>query len=379
MGLLVVGAVLLVFGVVAVPAGILPADELAPLAERVGPVLGFVVAITVVAELAADAGVFDRVAALAARLGRGSGWALWLLTVLLSVVSTIFLSLDTTAVLLTPIVVAMARRSGLDPVPYAVTTMWLANTASLLLPVSNLTNLLAASAMPNYVAISTAPAVVAIVVSVALLAVLFRTRIGGRYTPPALERSADRPLFAVAAIVVLALLPALVSGVPVWIPATAAAVVLIAVFAGRRPATLRPGLVPWSLLVFAAGLFLVITAASDAGLTTVLRAASGTGESSVDLLRLAGVGVAATNLTDNLPAFLALQPVAHSPVRLMTILVATNAGPLITPWASLATLLWRERIASAGLVIPWPKLGAAGLLGAVLTVGASTAVLALLH
>ena len=45
--------------------------------------------------------------------------------------------------LLTPVVIAVARQLGLSAVPFAMTTVWLANTASLLLPVSNLTNLLA--------------------------------------------------------------------------------------------------------------------------------------------------------------------------------------------------------------------------------------------
>lgn len=58
--------------------------------------------------------------------------------------TTIALNLDTTAVLLTPVMLALATRVGIAPLPLAMTTVWLANTASLLLPVSNLTNLLAA-------------------------------------------------------------------------------------------------------------------------------------------------------------------------------------------------------------------------------------------
>ena len=54
-----------------------------------------------------------------------------------------FLNLDTTAVLLTPVMLALAARTGIAALPLAMTTVWLANTASLLLPISNLTNLLA--------------------------------------------------------------------------------------------------------------------------------------------------------------------------------------------------------------------------------------------
>src|SRR4051794_29696226 len=90
------------------------------------------------------------VARAAARLARGSVLGLWLLVVLVAVVATAVLSLDTTAVLLTPVVLALAAQLGLDRALFAYTAVWLANTASLLLPVSNLTNLLAVSRLPGY-------------------------------------------------------------------------------------------------------------------------------------------------------------------------------------------------------------------------------------
>ncbi|MDF2554898.1 MAG: arsB, partial [Microbacterium sp.] len=88
------------------------------------PILAFVVAVTVVAELAARAGVFDVVAALLARASRGRTAVLWVYVVVLAVLATAFLSLDTTAVLLTPVVVAVARANGLPPLPFAFTTVW---------------------------------------------------------------------------------------------------------------------------------------------------------------------------------------------------------------------------------------------------------------
>jgi arsenical pump membrane protein len=113
------------------------------IADRVRPILLIVDANTNVAALAATAGLFDVIAAFLAKISRGHTWALWLLVVLLAVVSTAFLSLDTTAVLLTPVVIGVAKANHLPPLPFALTTVWLANTASLVLPVSNLTNLLA--------------------------------------------------------------------------------------------------------------------------------------------------------------------------------------------------------------------------------------------
>jgi arsenical pump membrane protein len=77
-------------------------------------------------------------------MARDRYFALFLLCVLLASLTTISLNLDTTAVLLTPVILALAGKVQLPAAPLAMTTVWLANTASLLLPVSNLTNLLAA-------------------------------------------------------------------------------------------------------------------------------------------------------------------------------------------------------------------------------------------
>ncbi|HEY9291872.1 MAG TPA: SLC13 family permease, partial [Microlunatus sp.] len=119
--------------------------DLLPLAARVGPILGFLVCITVIAELADMIGVFRVLAYGAARVARGSVLALWLLVVVVSTAASAVLSLDTTAVLITPVVLVLARRLGLNLGLFAFTAVWLANTASLIFPVSNLTNLLAMS------------------------------------------------------------------------------------------------------------------------------------------------------------------------------------------------------------------------------------------
>ncbi|UOW04801.1 arsenic transporter [Clavibacter michiganensis subsp. michiganensis] len=369
-----IGVVLLVVGAVAVATGALPLDDLGVLYERVWPILLFVVAITVVTELASEAGLFAWIAERAAGLGRGRTWALWLATVVLACLCTIFLSLDTTAVLLTPVVVVLARHCGLPPLPFALTTVWLANTASLLLPVSNLTNLLAEHELgglgpAGFAALTVAPALVAIAVPVLAILVIHRKDLFTRYEVGPPTAPTDRVLLVGSAVVVGLLVPALVSGVEVWIPALAAAVVLAILTAVRRPRVLRLGLLPWQLVVFASGLFIVMEAAQSLGLTAVMAAISGQGQDAAALFRLAGVATLSANAVDNLPAYLALEPVAGSPERLVAILVGVNAGPLITPWASLATLLWHERLVSMRVHIKWSRYMLLGLVVAPLTVG----------
>ncbi|CAN5155928.1 ArsB/NhaD family transporter [soil metagenome] len=378
----ILGGALLVVGAVLILTGVLPGPDALAVAERVWPILLFVIAITVVTELAAEAELFRVVAERAARWGLGRSWLLWLFVVLIAVVSTVFLSLDTTAVLLTPVVVLLARHVGLPPLPFALTTVWLANTASLLLPVSNLTNLLAQHALGGispfaFATLMALPALVAILVPVIVLLVISRRDLLTRYEPDAPAPATDRVLLVASAVVVVLLLPALVSGVPVWIPALVGALVLLAFFAVRRRAVLRFSLIPWQLVLLASGLFLVIEAAHSLGLPALLSALAGHGEDPLSLLRLAGSAAAGANVVNNLPAYLAFESIADSPVRIAAVLIGVNAGCLVTPWASLATLLWHDRLRALEVEIAWGRYIALGLVVAPLTVALATLALAL--
>lgn len=371
-GLLVAGISCLVFG-------FLPFPAFEELTRRTVPILAFVLAMTLVTELVADAGLFQVLTDKIAVFGRGRVWVLWLLVIGLATVSTIFLSLDTTAVLVTPMVVLLAVHARIPPLPFALTTAWLANTASMLLPVSNLTNLLAQSRLAlsplSFAGLVWAPAIAGIVVPVALLGLAFRKQLGGRYGPQPSHVVRDRPLLLACAGTLLVLLPALVSGVPVQFPAMAAALILLGVFVLRRPSSLRWSMVPWRPLMLTIGLFMVVESLHAIGLTPLLAAVSGSGDGFPSLLRLAGIGAAAANGANNLPAYLALEPVAGSPVRLAALLIGVNMGPLISPWASLATLLWHERLQALNVQVRWGGFAVAGLIAVVLLLPLSVLVL----
>lgn len=206
-----------------VVAGLVSGAQLGELAATTGPVLAFVLGMTIVAELASMAGVFTVLASHLAAWGRGRVILLWSLVLVMIVLITAFMSLDTTAVLVTPIVVALARRVGLSPLPFALATVWLANTASLFLPVSNLTNLIAADTFgphpSDFVSALWAPALTAVAITVAALSIIYRRSLTGRYTVATPVEVADRPLLIVGMIVVGLLVPLLVSGADVAIVA----------------------------------------------------------------------------------------------------------------------------------------------------------------
>ena len=361
--------------------------DLANLVERVAPILVFLVAITLVAEICDLSGLFDVLAHRAARTARGRVVLLWLLLVALAVACTVLLSLDTTAVLLTPVAIAVARQVGAPPLPFAMTTLWLANTASLLLPVSNLTNLLALHPFAalgvgtlGYIKLMAPPAVVAILVTVAVLWYLHRRDLRGTYeTPPAAEPH-DLVLVQIAAGVCALLAPAFVLGVQPALASVPAAGILVAATYWRAPELLRRIRMPWLTVLGICVLFVVIDAALRAGLEAWLQTIVGHGTGPVALLRASGIGMLTSNGINNLPAYLALEPtVTDSARRLAALLIGVNAGPIITMWGSVATLLWASRCRSAGLTVDAGRIARTGALCAVAVVGAATLALAATH
>ncbi|TDC42725.1 arsenic transporter, partial [Actinomadura sp. KC345] len=259
----------LVLGLVFVATGLLPAAEARSSVERIAPLLLFLFSVIILAELTKEAGVFDAIAQRMARAGRGNYGVLFLLCVAFASLITIFLNLDTTAVLLTPVMLALAARARIAALPLAMTTVWLANTASLLLPVSNLTNLLAADRVAlgtrAFAARMWAPQLAALAVTMVLLWVFYwrrRMRGADTYDPPDPAPVRDRVLFSATGLACLMFIGAILAGVhtgiQLGIAATAAAAVAVAAFAVRDRRRLRPALIPWQLLVFVTGLFLVV-------------------------------------------------------------------------------------------------------------------------
>ncbi|MFF2136137.1 SLC13 family permease [Streptomyces sp. NPDC058193] len=379
--------VLLVLGLLAVVTGLLPPEPAAAEMRRVGPLLVFLGTVIVMAELTGRAQVFDVVAAWVARAGRGRYPLLFGLCVLFASLTTITLNLDTTAVLLTPVVLALAGRVGIAAVPLAMTTVWLANTASLLLPVSNLTNLLAADRVAlspsGLAAVMWLPQLAAIAVTAVCLWVFYwrRGRRGSdRYTPPGAPVPGDPVLLRICAVACAGfLLAILVADVPLWSASLTAMVVVVVAFAVRRRQELRLSLVPWRLLVLVPGMFLVVQTVDAHGLHELLESLLGTDDGFVGMLRTAAVGAGLSNVLNNLPAYLAGEAVvpAGNQQQLLALLIGVNVGPLVTPWASLATLLWFERCRWQGTRIAMGRFLGTGLVLAVTGTLAAVCALAL--
>ena len=359
---------LLATGLVFVACGLLPDGTASDTVRRILPLLLFLATILVLAELTAAAGLFDLVATRLAIAARGNFAGLFVACVAFAAVTTICLNLDTTAVLLTPVMLALARalrvtgRSApVSALPLAMCTVWLANTASLLLPVSNLTNLLAEARVglsPSAFAARMGPAQAAALLVTAALLWLFYWRRGrrgaDRYEPPPPFVADDPWLLRIVAVACLFFIAAILGGVELGVASAISAGVVVLAFTARQRSALRWSLIPWRLPVFVTGLFLVVQTITLHLLGPVTSALVSSSGGVAGTFRAAATGAGLSNVVNNLPSYVAGEqaiPLANH-VQLLGLLIGVNVGPVITPWASLATLLWYERCVAAGVAIP---------------------------
>ena len=339
---------------------------------RIGPVVGFLAAVLALADGCAGEGLFEAVGTVLARRAHARPQRLLVGTFVAAAVTTAVLSLDTTVVLLTPVVVATAARARVSTRPHTYAVGHLANTASLLLPVSNLTNLLALAVVPisfsRFAALMTLPWLSAIAVELVLFRWWFRADLR-RVLPGSDLAEVEVPRFAVV-VLVLTLVGFVVSSyvdiAPVW-AATAGAVAL----ASKRLASREVGVVHVvrstapAFCIFVLALAVVVRAAGDHGLGSLVRHLLPHGASLAALIGIAAVAAIAANVLNNLPATLLLLPVVAprgvGPV--LAVLVGVDIGPNLTYVGSLATLLWRRLLAHD--VEGRPRLGEFSALAAV--------------
>jgi arsenical pump membrane protein len=265
---------------------------------------------------------------------------------------TAVLSLDAAVVLLTPVVLAAVRRLRTPVRPYAYATAHLANGASLLLPVSNLTNLLAFHTANISFTKFTVVMALPWLGTVATLYVIFRWFFAGDLrVQPAPEEVGPAPRPPVFVLVVVGLTLAgfavgqSVGVAPAWAALVGASVLAVRSLSRRHTSVgdiLRSAHV--SFLVFVLALGVVVQAVMLNGMDRAMTAVLPSGSGLPALLAIAAMAAVLANVVNNLPATLVLLPLVApgGPVAILAVLIGVNIGPNLTYVGSLSNLLWRR-------------------------------------
>lgn len=354
--------------------GAISASSAAHALRSLAPTVGFLAALLLIAEGCRREGLFDAIGDLLAHRCRGQSRRLLALVFVVASAVTIVLGLDATVVLLPPVVLVTAARLRSNPRGPLYACAHLANSASLLLPVSNLTNLLAFRSSQlsfvHFAGLMVLPTAGAIGIEWLVLSGRFapkRPRPDAGGVPPG-ERVRPLPRYP---LIVLGLalagfaLSSPLDVAPVWVAvAGAIALNLKGLTTERaRPQQLVRAAEP-GFLIFVLGLGVIVAAAGQHGLSTAVGDLLPSGASLPDLLAIAAVAAVLANLVNNLPATLILVPVAAAlgPGSILAVLIGVDIGPNLTPVGSLATLLWRRVLSVAGIEVPGPEFVRLGLL-----------------
>jgi arsenical pump membrane protein len=352
-------ALLLILGLIA------PLDALATLLSQWNTFL-FFLGMMGLSAFAEEAGLFDWLAAQAARLAKNRAALLYLNIFLLGALISMILSNDATALILTPIVYVLVTRLRLPVLPFLFACTFIADSASFLLPVSNPINILLTSQfpldLPTFLKLLSLPCLVVIGVNIGIFFLLYRRQLHGRFDLkrlPSPEESIKHPAYfrytcAVLLLVALAYVVASATRFPLSPVALSGALLLAGgALAWRRPLLRDLGKhISWPIFGFIAGMFIVVRAVETTGLTAqfgqLLLHLAGNSNFGAVMVGTAGSALG-TNLVNNVPMAViltsALHSVQHAPLSVQQGFLAASIfgcdlGPNLTTVGSLATVLW---------------------------------------
>jgi arsenical pump membrane protein len=331
-----------------------------------------------------EIGFFEWCAIKMAKLSRGNGHLMFVYALLLgSFVSALFAN-DGAALILTPILLAKMRILQLNfktIVAFLLAGGFISDSASLPFVFSNLTNIVTANyfdiGFVEYLEVMFVPFVASVATSITVLWLVLKKDIPAKIDvsllkdPDAVLKS--KPLFYASWIFLVLLLAAYFIGdayrIPVSVFALGGAIMFLGIAsymkAARAWLTIKTA--PWQVVWFSIGLYIVVYGLKNAGLTDYLAAILKDLTAHGDMTAIVATGFISAILSaimNNMPTVMimdiALSDISHQALAYANI-IGCNLGPKMTPFGSLATLLWLHVLANKGIKIGFWEYSRFGL------------------
>jgi arsenical pump membrane protein len=327
-------------------------------------------------------GAFRAAAHTIARAARGDGRRLFVGLSLLTAGASTLLANDGAILILTPIVAELAAALAFteaQAIAYLFAVGFLCDALSTLLPTSNLTNILMVDALGinvgSFFAHMLVPTLVLLAVSTGVLWLGLERNLPRRFdaaamgAPPPFSRRSALATWTALGVLFVGYGVATFARLPLGLVVLAVGGGLL-VWEERGRAVDAHALLgrqPWSIVLFAVALFIVVFALANAGAARALaELLDPGGRHLLAALLIAGVAVSLLSATiNNLPVFLVtLLALRHlgtltvnaRPATLpFAALVGANVGSKLTPLGSLATLLWLDMIHRRGFKMGWGR------------------------
>jgi Na+/H+ antiporter NhaD/arsenite permease-like protein len=345
-------------------------DQAAALASIDFGTLGMLFGLMLISVQLQIAGLYGAITGVVARLDASPPLLLALLTGLVGLLSA-FLTNDVVAVAMTPVLLAIALRRGLNPLPFLLAIALASNAGAVATIIGSPQNMLIAQRLDlgfgGYLVYALTPALLSLVVIWAVLAFAFRGRwaLDGEAAPK-VDAVPEPPLDAWETIKGLIMLAFILYAFIFtdWdrgMVATVAGVLML--FNARFVSETMLEKVDWDLLILFAGLFMVNGAFADAGFSTRLVAwLRGMGIDLQDADVLFGVTAVLSDITSNVPTVMLLLPYAgHDPLAGPLMALASGLASNLIIIGSLANIIVVNAAASKGFEISFLSFAKIGL------------------
>ena len=332
-----------------------------------------------------EIGFFEWAALKMAKLSNGSGTKMFFYSILLGAFVSALFANDGAALILTPILLAkmnILRLNTKTILAFLLAGGFISDSASLPFVFSNLTNIVTANyfdiGFTTFISNMFLPFIVSVLASMLVLWVVLRKDIPRTVDINLLKNPDEvikhRGLFNFSWAFLALLLGGYFIGdsynIPISVFALGGGILFLTIASYTK--TLEPSHIikeaPWQVVWFSLGLYIVVYGLKNAGLTDVVSDILLYLNSQTQVIAVVGTGFLAAFLSafmNNMPTIMvmdiALVDISNEAMIYANI-VGCNLGPKMTPFGSLATLLWLHTLEKKGVHISFWSYSKFGLI-----------------
>lgn len=380
-----IGTTAVIGAIIALLIGVVSLNDVLVVSNIVWDATLAFIGIIILSMVLDEIGFFEWCALKMAKFSNGNGMKMFIYSILLGAFVSALFANDGAALILTPILLAKMRILQLNLktiVAFLLAGGFISDSASLPFVFSNLTNIVTA----NYFNIGFAqyffdmfvPFIVSVITSIVFLWLILRKDIPKTVDISLLKepKSAIKNMnlfyfsWVFLGILLVGYFVGDIYGLPVSLFALGGATIFL-IIATLSKAVKPKHIIkeaPWQVVWFSIGLYIVVYGLKNAGLTDYLTLVLKDLALRGDTIAIIGTGFIAAFLSaimNNMPTIMimdiALTDIGNQAMIYANI-VGCNLGPKMTPFGSLATLLWLHVLAKKGVKISFAQYSKFGLI-----------------
>ena len=380
-----IGTTAVVGAIVALVLGVVSFTDVLTVTNIVWDATLAFIGIIILSMVLDEIGFFEWAALKMAKFSNGDGLKMFIYSILLGAFVSALFANDGAALILTPILLAKMRILQLNIktiVAFLLAGGFISDSASLPFVFSNLTNIVTANyfniGFAQYFLDMIIPFIVSVVVSILFLWLLLRKDIPKTVDISLLKDPKsvikNMKLFYFSWVFLAILLAGYFIGdaydLPISIFALGGGIIFLIIATMSK--TVEPIRIikeaPWQVVWFSIGLYIVVYGLKNAGLTDYLTIVLKDLSLRGDTIAVVGTGFIAAFLSaimNNMPTIMIMDIAMHdigNQAMIYANIVGCNLGPKMTPFGSLATLLWLHVLAKKGVKISFAQYSKFGLI-----------------